>query len=87
MPRTPEEWETEFERLGPGEVRARSGLLDTRGLGWLALPRSSQAEQLLLAREARREAQTANKIATVALIVATISMVITMAFGVIALVR
>jgi hypothetical protein len=91
MPRSREEWEAEFEKLGVGEVQAR---LDTDvylqgGSGgfaraWLARVReASQTEQLLIARQAKREAQTANKIAIVALIVAIISMVITTAFGVI----
>ncbi len=83
---TNDEFYAELDRLGPSEVRARVASNVYVG-GQAALARSwierhneaSSAEQLSLARLAARRAKTANTIATVALAIAIISMIITVA--------
>jgi len=89
-------WEAEFERLGADEVRARldskvySGVLAGLAEAWLARNTEFfQAEQLALARAAASEArlantraQSANKIAIIAVIIAAISLITTFVVGV-----
>jgi hypothetical protein len=89
-------WEAEFERLGAGEVRARLeskaylGVSEGLAAAWLARKTEFfQAEQLALARAAASEArlantraQSANKIAIMAVIIAAISLITTFVLGV-----
>jgi hypothetical protein len=81
---TNEEFFAELDRLGAAEVRGRIAtnvyLGGHRGLAEAWLARDSEiksAEQLLLARRASTDAHNANKIATIALIIAIISLVVT----------
>jgi hypothetical protein len=86
MSPTQEEFSAELEGLGVGEVKERiarnlfpGGLRDI-AQGWVDRKEAaSSAEQLVLAHQAHTVAQSSNKIAITALVIAAISMIASIA--------
>ena len=84
MPRSREEWEAEFEKLGPGVVQGNlenkvylQGEVGGWARAWLARVReASQTEQNQIARSAKKAAWIAAIAAIVAAIIAIIAAVI-----------